>query len=465
MMEHASRNGSRLIGLIILLLLVSGCAATKPYHSKAWVAGNCSEPDSSDCRLSYYQEYPKYDLAFAEYTERGNAFNDDWIAEVLAKIGERQDLQGVVTIVFIHGWKHNADENDTNLKDFKKTLDVLSDSAQLIGRRLVGVYIGWRGLSIKLPLLKELTFWDRKAVAQEVGKGGVTRLLLELEKIDRKQSKNVLAIVGHSFGGAIAVSATTEIVSEILINDRQAPEAGGAIGDAVIVLNPAIEANQTLNMVEAALQHSTTGQRNPLFYSISSDADRATHYAFPIGQTIGLLFTWRQMDLERSYYYDRVTNEPLLLREEHLDATTSGNFAPYLTHRLSMDYSGGKANPTLRSCEAVPDACVPKGLTTLKGHPAIGPLPAGYPLQFIKTDKTMMADHNDIFNPAILTFIYTLIDDVVRDTISDDPKYEDDGIAPGHILSRPNGLYTRFRQFYPGIEMKMQAVPADSANP
>ncbi|MEW8429802.1 MAG: hypothetical protein G8D61_08820, partial [gamma proteobacterium symbiont of Ctena orbiculata] len=74
-------------------------------------------------------------------------------------------------------------------------------------------------------------------------------------------------------------------------------------------------------------------------------------------------------------------------------------------------------------------------------------------------------DHNDIFNPAILTFIYTLIDDVVRDTISDDPKYEDDGIAPGHILSRPNGLYTRFRQFYPGIEMKMQAVPADSANP
>ncbi|MEW8506802.1 MAG: hypothetical protein AB2598_08835 [Candidatus Thiodiazotropha sp.] len=458
-------NGSRLLVLGMLLLLVSGCSTTKPYHSIGWQERNCSNPNSIDCRQSYYQEYPDYDLAFVEYTERGNAFNDRWEDEVLAKIAERQRNHGVVTIVFIHGWKHNADENDGNLRDFKKTLEVLSDSAQLLGRRLIGVYIGWRGLSIKLPLLKELTFWDRKAVAQEVGKGGVTRLLLELEKIDRKQTRNVLAIVGHSFGGAIAVSATTEIISEILINDRQTPEAGATIGDAVIVLNPATEANQTLNMVEAALQHGTTGERNPLFYSISTDADMATHYAFPIGQTIGLLFTWRQMDLERSYYHDRVTNEPLVLREEHLDATTSGNFAPYLTHRLSMDYSGGIPDPTLRSCEAVPDACVPKGLTTLKGHPAIGPLPADYPLQFIKTDKTVMADHNDIFNPAILTFIYTLIDDVVRDTISDDPKYEDDGIASGHILSRPNDLYRRFRQFYPGIEMKMLGAPAGSAKP
>ncbi|MEW8245381.1 MAG: hypothetical protein AB2768_05070, partial [Candidatus Thiodiazotropha endolucinida] len=114
--------GSVPFGLIILVLLVSGCASTEPYHFMAWTDGNCIDPDSSDCKQSYYQEHSKYDLAFAEFTERGNAFNDDWIKQVLAKIGERQRTQGVVTIVFIHGWKHNADESDDNLINFKKNL-------------------------------------------------------------------------------------------------------------------------------------------------------------------------------------------------------------------------------------------------------------------------------------------------------------------------------------------------------
>ncbi|MES9991631.1 MAG: hypothetical protein ABW098_06720 [Candidatus Thiodiazotropha sp.] len=464
-MELNRANRSRLIILTTLLLLLSGCSTTNPYHFIGWQEHNCSNPDSSDCRQSYYQEYPGYDLAFVEYTERGNTFNDAWKDEVVAKIAEREKAQGVVTLVFIHGWKHNADEDNKNLKKFKKTLEELTESAQLLGRRLVGVYIGWRGLSVTIPLLKELSFWDRKAVAQEVGKGGVTNLLLDLEKIDRNRSDNVLLIVGHSFGGAIAVSATSEIISEILINDRQQEDPGGSVGDAVIVLNPAIEANQSLSMVEAALQNGPTAPRNPLFYSISTDADRATHYAFPIGQTLGLFFSWRQTDLERANYYDRITNEKLMLREEHLDSTTIGNFAPYLTHRLSMDDSGGIPNARLHSCEEDADACVPKGLTTLEGHPALGPLPAHYPLQFIKTDKSIMEDHNDIFNPRILTFIYTLIDDIVRYTVREDPKYEDDGIATGNILSRPDDLNRRFRQFYDNIEMKLSETPATGTKP
>lgn len=464
-MEHPGLNVSRLIGLMIPVLLLCGCASTKPYHFLEWSSGNCTDPASSDCKQSYYQEYQDFDLAFAEFTERGNAFNNDWVRQVLMKIEERRNEQGVVMIVFIHGWKHNADENDDNLRDFRTTLEVLSGSSQLMDRRLVGVYIGWRGTSIEFPLLKELTFWDRKAVAQEVGKGGVTQLLLELEKIDRKDPTNVLAIVGHSFGGAITVSATTEIISEIIASGRQEGDSGGTIGDAVIVLNPAIEANQTLSMVEAAVENKIPAPRNPLFYSISTDADGATHYLFPIGQTVGLLFTWHQEDLQRSYYHDRVTNEPLPLREEHLDATTTGNFAPYLTYRLTMDFTGGLPDPVLQACEEVPDACLPKGLTRLKGHPAIGPLPSNYPLQFIKTDETVMGGHNDIFNPKILTLIYTLIDDVVRYTISDKPDYKDDGIAAGNILSKPNDFKRRFRQFYPKIESKMSEATSSGTEP
>ncbi|MEW8125861.1 MAG: hypothetical protein AB2749_11725, partial [Candidatus Thiodiazotropha endolucinida] len=149
------------------------------------------------------------------------------------------------------------------------------------------------------------------------------------------------------------------------------------------------------------------------------------------------------------------------LREEHLDAATTGNFAPYLTHRLTMNRSGDTPYPSLLPCDEVPDDCVPKGLTTLDGHPTIGPLPADYPLRFIKTDKTVMAGHNDIFNPRILTFIYTLIDDVVRYAVIDDPDYKYDGIASGNILSRPEDLKQRFVRFYDKILNKMQYAPAD----
>src|SRR5690606_15060941 len=139
-----------------------------------------------------------------------------------------------------------------------------------------------------------------------------------------------------------------------------------------------IEANQALPFVEAALQRPYARDQFPLFISISSDADSATHYAFPLGQTIGLA-TWRQADLQRSHYHDRRAPEQALpLRERHLDATTVGNFAPFLTHRLRADGEGESLRFSLDSCDAAAEQCRPMGWTTLSGQPTIGPLPAHY---------------------------------------------------------------------------------------
>jgi hypothetical protein len=69
---------------------------------------------------------------------------------------------------------------------------------------------------------------------------------------------------------------------------------------------------------------------------------------------------------------------------------------------------------TLDTCEAAGERCRPMGWTTLSGQPTIGPLPANYPLYFIKTDKSVMTDHNDIFNQKVRSFVFTVIDDVVR---------------------------------------------------
>lgn len=443
---------SRLIRsfLIPAIIILAGCAGKNAYHTVDGPPGNCLHPPNETCRQSYYQEYPGYDVAFAEFTERGNAFNNQWIENVLKRIRAHASQQGVIVITFIHGWKHNAKETDLNLIDFKKSLaDIAKGSSTLLGRRLVGVYIGWRGASLEIPFIKNLTFWDRKAVAKEVGSGGVSKFLLELDKIDQQMPQNVLVIAGHSFGGAIVVSAVSEILAERAIN-RPGDDLGMTIGDAVIVLNPAIEANRVLNLVEAALNQTYPANQGPLFISISSNADAATHQSFPIGQTLGLLFNWHQLDLERTYYFDRLSKEHLVLKEEHLDTTTVGNFAPYLTHWLTAENSDEKPNVKLQPCAQVPDQCIPKGLTTLSGHPTFGPLPDNYPLYFIKTDKTVITGHNDIFNPVVRACILSIIDDVVRRALAPEAAVFGDRVAPatGTLLSDPERFNTRFQHFF-----------------
>jgi hypothetical protein len=438
-------------------ILITGCAQNAPYHTLPGVSGNCRQsPTADECVQAYYQEYEGFDLAFAEYSDRGNAFSDRYIGDVLERIQQRADNEGVVLVTFIHGWKHNAEESDPNLIDFKDALRAVQGileadfGATALGqRRLVGLYIGWRGASLDLPILNNSTFWDRKAVAEEVGDGGVSRLLLELDEVTRGDDKNVMIVIGHSFGGAIVVSALNDVLTERTVQRTRVRGYARTIGDGVLVLNPAIEANQMLSFVEAAIKADYRSEQYPLFVSLSTDADQATHYAFPAGQTLGLLLTWQQEDLKRSYYYDRLEpDKEKPLREEHLDTTTVGNFAPFLTHRLTARTEGDETVFEVKTCDSDPQLCVPKGLTTLGGQPAIRNLPKNYPLYFYKTDSTVMNGHNDIFNQRVRAFVVTIIDDVVRRALArfDAKAVERPVVAPPALLEDSKAFERRMEQ-------------------
>lgn len=439
---------------VLSACVAAGCASNAPYHSAANSGAVCAaDPTSDECLGSIYQEFASHDIAFAEFTERGNAFDDKAVETVLAKIEERARTRGVAVIVFIHGWKHNASEQDGNVRSFKDAMHTMNEilhrrfrETKLKSRRLVGVYVGWRGASIEMPLLKELSFWDRKAVAEELGSGGITKLLLDLDRVTAREARNVLVVVGHSFGGAIVVRALTDVLTERVAN---APHDGRArtFGDGILVLNPAIEANQALPIVEAARQRHYAPNQLPLFISISSDADWATHYMFPLGQTVGLS-TWKQADLQRSYYHDRRAPDlPLPLRERHLDATTVGNFAPFLTHRLRAKGKGETLRFALTTCDAAAEDCRPMGWTTLAGLPTIGPLPAHYPLYFIKTDKSVMTEHNDIFNPQVRSFVFTVIDDVVRRALREGGT-EDRVVDEPPLIASPERFTERMNELW-----------------
>ena len=118
-------------------------------------------------------------------------------------------------------------------------------------RRVAGIYVGWRGESIDLPPFNYLTFWDRKNTAQDVGYLGISELLVKLEEIANVNNvmhpdlKNRLVIIGHSFGGAVVFSATSQILASRFVDSQEGKaftgDAGG-FGDLVVLLNPAFEA-------------------------------------------------------------------------------------------------------------------------------------------------------------------------------------------------------------------------------
>ena len=128
--------------LMLLMALLGGCAGNAAYHDGP--PADCHNPDSSDvCARSYYQQHENFDLAFVEYSERGNAFSDERVKEVLARIESHATASGAVVVVFVHGWKHNASEDDQNLLDFKRTLSILKGTGA-VRDRAVGELAGAR---------------------------------------------------------------------------------------------------------------------------------------------------------------------------------------------------------------------------------------------------------------------------------------------------------------------------------
>lgn len=398
---------------LLAACLLAGCAANAPLRDDS--ESTCA--DMRPCSDSYYERHPNYEIGFVEYSERGNDFAPARTQRLIDQLKRYSARGDIAMVVFIHGWKHNAGRDDGNVASFNKALANLASSGVLGKRRLVGLYVGWRGKSMHGLYSENLTYWDRKAVAEEVGRGGVAELLAQLERIDRKD-RNYLVIVGHSFGGAITLGALHDPLLERLLA-LQDGQRIRAFGDAVIMLNPAIEANQGLLLKENSLKVGALGtQPPPLLYVISSHGDSATHFAFPLGQWVGVNLTWSQVDLDRTYNGARYR-----LREEDLDTTALGNYSLYRTALLidrECPLPDGSDNCAPRPPEprVIDDTDIGKwrfrSFCSADGgnaDPALPRMPcySNEPVNFIYTSQSFIADHNDIFNDQVIAFMATAV--------------------------------------------------------
>lgn len=425
------------IPIILAVFLLSACTGNTPIRDDK--VTTCTTIES--CSNSYFEQHPNYEIGFVEYSERGNDFAPDRTQKLLNRLRQYSVSGKLAVVVFIHGWKHNADQEDPNVTSFTTALANLSKSGVLGDRKLVGIYVGWRGLSLHGLWSENITYWDRKSVAEEVGRGGVTEVLTQLEQIDRNKETNYLIILGHSFGGAITLSALHDQLLERLQN-QQAGLPVKAFGDAVIMLNPAIEANMGLLLKENSLKVGSSGVRaQPLLYVISSKGDEATHFTFPVGQWLGVNLTWSQVDLKRVY-----NGQTFLIREEQMDTTAIGNYPLFHTALIKdPDRLTIQGQPTALASSTIAEKLTvfPKTLESTKfgewelvshctpdgtnGDPELPQMPcySNEPVNFIYTADSFIADHNDIFNPALIAFMSTAVSKAIYERTNGESSFDE----------------------------------------
>lgn len=360
----------------------------------------------------YINENGSKTITILEIDEQGRFINEnqaDSILNYIKQKSEEKPKHRPIIMTYIHGWNHNALEVDENwyigglpfkettendsffkgdLRRFGRTIHNLyasqnsvinariskniglqDDSVKVDQQRdIIGIYISWKGKLYPKPL-NYATFWNRKAVSEEIGRGDLQRFLLQLEtiakpnKVDNSEN-SILISIGHSFGGSALYNAISPILlsrffqsvedqrsasnkknSKTTTNDK-IPLRG--YGDIVVLINPAIEATRFVSLREAVWRERLKNPQlfdnntKPLFVSIGGSGDTATRRAFKAGRSIHTFFT---ENYRNTHLIDgngsAKTGSEYIEDEKNLDITAIGNYSPFYTHWIAQtrDYT------------------------------------------------------------------------------------------------------------------------------
>tara|TARA_R110002073_G_scaffold286902_2_gene451597 strand:+ start:1600 stop:2931 length:1332 start_codon:yes stop_codon:yes gene_type:complete len=420
--------------IILSVLLLSACAANRQYHTlyepchtatplvdcKASAIVDIRNPDDPD---------ENYSLAFIEFDDQGQLHDRKQLMHLTDELYPKAAEDNLLIVVFVHGWQHNAQPDDSYLVNFHKTLRKLSKHEAKAARadkrkkrQIVGVYLGWRGLSLNIPFISTTTFWERKNTAHKVGRGGVAEVLSKLEELRNVKisidetiplSRTRLVIIGHSFGGAVVYTALSQILMDRFVQTKgpvgTSSDARG-FGDLVVLINPAFEATDFLNLSLMANERGRYfATQLPVLAVMTSESDWATKYAFWAGRLVSTLFnTYKDIS-----YINKATAAEQIISEGEANRTAIGHFTPIKTHYLKHKPEQKEESDmsVYQRVQAGWDADAPD--TNIEFNDSIlhhlNNSISHNPYLVIKVDKRIIPNHGDIFNDAVEDFIRNFI--------------------------------------------------------
>jgi pimeloyl-ACP methyl ester carboxylesterase len=320
-----------------------------------------------------FEDYGSFVLAFAEFDDQGWSYDGDrQLTALRARLeAELKDPayhdSDFVVVLFVHGWHHNAHDNDCNVQEARQMVRIASeqfDAANKNGqfkrkRRVFGIYVGWRGESVNAAGLRYTTVIDRRDTAEKVAKGSVRQLLADLHEqqliaqdaasersdpVDRA-ARMYTTVVGHSFGGLIVFNALSQqLTSDLTAQADIYCTPGGVSGvtrpwpDGVVLINPAFEATRFEPLNRLADRAAACGYvaKHPLLMVITADNDRWTGGVFTAGRRVTTLFEG----------YDDSTPDSRD-RERNANLRAIGFVDRYRTHRLCLREVGDTKYATI----------------------------------------------------------------------------------------------------------------------
>lgn len=431
----AGKFSTGFILVFSVFLVLNGCAQNAAYRTDLT---ECTYSQPEDCAQNAIQQHApgqasEYRLGFVEFDDQGQLRQREQMDAVLNSYYPIAAEDDVLMVLFIHGWHHNAGPGDTNIQEFRKLLEKVArienasaDKNKYKARKILGVYVGWRGESITVPIVNNITFWDRKNTAQNVGLQGVTELLLKLEEIvnvkagmeteNPKPLNSRLVVIGHSFGGAVLYTALQQVMADRFIDSRRDKTWSGdaqGYGDLVVLMNPAFEALSFATLYDISQQGCRRyfSSQLPRMAILTSEKDYATRYAFPLGRFFSTMFE-SHTTLKR---HDCAADGPndVEIDEGEADRNTVGHFEPYLTHKLIP----AAAKQTRSADFSYRDMQKSWSKQSYGGSFQLGDVDLIHlghttplnPYLNIQVDGELISDHNDIWGDSVVGFLRDMI--------------------------------------------------------
>ena len=381
-------------------------------------------------RRNSIQPEPDYTLAYIEFDDQGEMWAPKQLKAALETIEKANEHpNGALVMLFIHGWQHSAAPREEeikkgNIKGFRVLLDesilAAKEADPKWDKEVVGVYLGWRGRSSRIPLISSLTFYGRGRAAKRVAQVSATEAIVKIMTASSANPRAQTILIGHSFGGRIMERALTQtIVGSVLATRKEEIDFPA---DAIILVNPASQAILAKQFVEAMNRSRIKLYRTdregrkfevPLMVSVTSTGDQVTGLLFPAGIALSVMSgNFRKygdtycapLPRQRTFYRNTaghvkalhshvVTGRPL--NEEEL-GKQRGGFDTEVTPKYDPDTK--QWGFSFRSGD---------------NEFMIEPIPRAWndtPYWIMSVPRSLILDHSAIFNPNTVRLIAAILE-------------------------------------------------------
>jgi hypothetical protein len=393
-----------------------------------------------------------YDLALVELEDDGRLRDPAQLRDMEAAItAARRYPNGAIVVTFIHGWHHDgkwdiaSDAGDEHFRGFRQVLRFLAlrEAERYFGgaggRRVLGVYVAWNGdprgswLAGK-PIATHLSFWDRYAVAKDIGEGDQLRTLVRtvvqrtkdrLQPPGAPEVESPLILIGHSMGGLMLECAFLSLIKDpgdpIVLPAGTEPRPIEIrrdnqrirFPDAVVVLNSAADStihHEIRRTLAAAKFSKTVGEGSvsyagPVLISATSSADKDTRVVW---RAANILYPGRTTDGHDAtlFTHSMIVGRPDVTCNPHNTPDFGQNWhclrLPEPPNSASPDFAVDLPTENRRGQGHMP-AFNRYRLFPIAGHDT------AQLTWVLQIPPEIVSEHNDIFNPRASSLLISLI--------------------------------------------------------